>query len=303
VAKVLVAWSSTISRRELSLPMSQPPEIQRPPNARPRGEDDLPAAPDAAEAAGIEQAQARLVELGGARRTTSTELAATFLEWPGRGPAFNHATCLRWTGDDWRHRAGEIAARLQARGEAPCLIVSDGLASPPDLAERLASDGWFAIGHERVLWTRRAAAVPHLVGDLRLESVTTARVDEYEAVERQIFGISEREAADRRAALAAAIESGVVRVYLVRETGVPVATARLLVEDGLAAIHGLGVVATERRRGLGRYLTTIATRAGLALGASLVWLSVDVENPAARALYDGLDYRPIYDWRRFLRTG
>ncbi len=283
--------------------MSQPPPIQRPPNARPRDDDDVPPAPDAAEAAGIEQAQARLVELGGARRTASTELAATVLEWPGRGPAFNHATCLRWSADDWRRRAHDVAARLAAKGEAPCLIVSDGLASPPDLADRLAGDGWFTIGHERVLWTRRAAAVPHLEGNLRLESVTTGRADEYEAVERQIFGISEREAADRRIALAAAIESGAVRVYLVRDAGVPVATARLLVEDGLAAIHGLGVVPDARRRGLGRYLTTIVTRAGLALGASLVWLSVDVENAAARALYDGLDYRPVFDWRRFLTTG
>ena len=47
-------------------------------------------------------------------------------------------------------------------------------------------------------------------------------------------------------------------------------------------------------------LTTIVTRAGLALGASLVWLSVDPENAAARALYGGLDYRPDFEWRRFL---
>ena len=283
--------------------MSQPPPIQRPPNVRPRHDDGLPAAPDADEAAAIERAQARLVELGGARRMASPELAATILEWPGRGPAFNHATCLRWSADDWRQHARDVAARQAAMGEAPCLIVSDGLASPPDLAELLVGDGWFEIGHERVLWTRRAAAVPHLAGDLRLESVTAARADEYEAVERRIFGISEREAADRRNALAATVESGVVRVYLVREGGVPVATARLLVEGGLAAIHGLGVLPGQRGRGLGRYLTTIVTRAGLALGASLVWLSVDVENTAARALYDGLDYRPAYDWRRFLTTG
>ncbi len=83
----------------------------------------------------------------------------------------------------------------------------------------------------------------------------------------------------------------------------PVATARLMVEDGLGAIHGLGVVPEQRRRGLGAYLTTIVTRAGLALGASLVWLSVDPENVAARALYEGLDYRPDFTWGRFLQIG
>ena len=93
----------------------------------------------------------------------------------------------------------------------------------------------------------------------------------------------EREAGDRRSALAASLERDPLRVYLVRDAGVPVATARLLVEDGLAAIHGLGVVPEQRRRRLGAYLTTIVTRAGLALGASLVWLSVDRENDGCSA--------------------
>jgi ribosomal protein S18 acetylase RimI-like enzyme len=39
------------------------------------------------------------------------------------------------------------------------------------------------------------------------------------------------------------------------------------------------------------------------MGASLVWLSVDVANGPARALYEGLDYRPAFAWRRFLSTG
>jgi ribosomal protein S18 acetylase RimI-like enzyme len=285
--------------------MSQPPPIQRPPTTRARrgAEDAAPRGPDAAESAAIERAQARLVELGGAARAEDPDLDATLLEWPGRGPAFNHATCLRWSEEDWVYRAARVAARFKARGEAPCLVVSDGLATPGDLADRLRGDGWLEIGHELVMWTRRAAAVPHLEGAPRLEAVTAARATEYEAVERRIFGISEREAGDRRTALAASIDEGLLRAYLVREGGEPVATARLLVEDGLAAVHGLGVVPELRRRGLGRYLTTIVTRAGLALGASLVWLSVDVENATARALYDGLDYRPAFAWHRFLSAG
>ena len=94
-----------------------------------------------------------------------------------------------------------------------------------------------------------------------------------------------------------------MRAYLVRLRGEPVATARLLNEGGLAAIHGLGVVAPWRRRGIGRYLTTIVTRAGLALGASLVWLSVDPANEPAVALYEGQDYRPAFAWRRYIGPG
>ena len=284
--------------------MSQPPPIQRPANARARREtgDAVPVPPDAAEAAAIERAQARLVELGGAARVEVPELGAILLEWPGRGPAFNHATCLRWSAADWRERAEQVGQRLAALGEAPCLVVSDGLATPPDLAAHLRQDRWVEIGHEVVMWTRRAAAVPHLEGALRLEAVTAARVDAYEPVERRIFGISEREAKDRCETLARAIAENHLRLYLVRDAGVPVATARLLVEGGLAAVHGLGVVPEHRRRGLGTYLTTIVTRAGLALGASLVWLSVDVANAPARALYEGLDYRPAFGWQRFLST-
>ena len=283
-------------------PPTQPPPIQRPPTARARSDksSEAPAPPSRAESEGIERAQARLVELSGATRTAAPDIGATLLDWPGRGPAFNHACCLRWSADDWRERASLVAERLAVAGEAPCVVVATGLATPDDLAARLEQAGWIAIGHEVVLWTRRATAVPHLEGELRLVAVTVPLVEEYEAVERRIFGISEREAGDRRTALTASLARDPLRVYLVRDAGVPVATARLLVEDGLAAIHGLGVVPEQRRRGLGAYLTTIVTRAGLALGASLVWLSVDHQNTAARALYAGLDYRPAFEWRRFL---
>lgn len=286
--------------------MSDPPPIQRPPNVRSRADaadDTVPPAPSTAEAEAIERAQARLVEIGGASRSEEPALGATLLEWPGRGPAFNHATCLRWSDEDWHDRAAGVASRLRNLGEVPCLVVSDSLTTPPDVAGRLQREGWLEIGHEVVMWTRRAAAVPHLEAVLRLEAVTSAHIDEYETVERRIFGIAERELADRRAALAAAIDAGVLRVYLVREKGVPVATARLLVEDGLAGVHGLGVAPEQRRRGLGRYLTTIVTRAGLALGASLVWLSVDDANGPARALYGGLDYRPAFGWHRLISGG
>jgi ribosomal protein S18 acetylase RimI-like enzyme len=286
--------------------MSQPPPIKRPPSARPRRpttDDAPPRPPDADELSAIERSQARLVELAGARRIEEAALGATVLVWPGRGPAFNHATCLRWSTADWPDRAAAVGDRLVAGGEAPCLVVSDGLTTPPDLAERLAASGWLEIGRETVMWTRRAAAVPHLDAPLRLEAVTVAGVDRYEAIEREIFGLSEREAPDRRQALAEALEAASLRVYLVREAGLPVATARLHVEGGLAAIHGLGVVASARRRGLGAYLTTIVTRAGLALGVSLVWLSVDPDNAPAMALYAGLDYRPAFSWQRLIRLG
>ena len=296
-ATARAASSSTTESR-----VSEPPPVQRPPTARPRShaDDDVPPGPDGTELAGMERGLVRLVELAGAMSTDEPALGATLLTWPGRGPAFNHATRVRWSVDDWQDRAGAIAERLRGLGGSPVLIVAEGPAQPADLAERLRDAGWLEIGGEVTMWTRRAAAVPHLDAELRLEAVTKASADEYEAVERTIFGVSSSEADDRRTAIRAALASGAVRFYLVRSGGRPVATARLLVEDGLAVLHGLGVVEARRREGLGRYLTTIVTRAGLAMGASLVWLSVDPANTAAVALYGGLDYRPAFRWRRLL---
>ena len=282
--------------------MSEPPPVKRSPTARPRShaDDDVPPGPDGTELSGMERGLVRLVELAGATHTDEPALGATLLTWPGRGPAFNHAARLRWSADDWPARAAEVGERLTGLGEAPVLIVAEGLAQPANLAERLRDAGWVEIGGEVAMWTRRASAVPHLDVELRLEAVTTASADEYEAVERTVFGVSAGEADERRAAIRAALGSGAVRFYLVRSGGRAVATARLLVEDGLAVVHGLGVVEERRREGLGRYLTTIVTRAGLAMGASLVWLSVDPANSPAVALYAGLDYRPAFRWRRVL---
>jgi ribosomal protein S18 acetylase RimI-like enzyme len=248
----------------------------------------------------MESGAIRLVELAGAARQDDPTLGATVVTWPGRGPAFNHVTRVRWTALDWRRRADLAAGRLEAIGELPVLDVAEGLAQPPDLAARLAADGWLEVGGEEMLWTRRAAAVPHLELDLRLEALTARRIDEYETVERSIFGVNEAERDDRRAALRTTLEAGLVRAYLVRVGGEAVATGRLLVEDGVAVIHGLGVAESRRRLGIGRYLTTIVTRAGLAMGASLVWLAVDPDNEPARALYGGLDYRAALRRRRLL---
>ncbi|MFI5253832.1 MAG: GNAT family N-acetyltransferase [Candidatus Limnocylindrales bacterium] len=282
--------------------MSEPPRIVRPVTARPRRDAaaEVPAAPDAAELAGIEEGAIRLVELAGATRAEDPALGATLLTWRGRGPAFNHVTRVRWSMAEWPERSERVAARLRALAELPVVDVLEGLTEPPDLALLLAGAGWAEVGGELLLWTRRARAVPHLDLELRLEAVTARGADEYESVERAIFGVLPSERDDRRAALRRGLAAGLVRAYLVRVGGEAVATARLLTEGGLGVIHGLGVVDGRRRQGIGRYLTTIVTRAGLALGASLVWLAVDPANDPALALYEGLDYRLALRRRRLI---
>ncbi|MFI5261236.1 MAG: GNAT family N-acetyltransferase [Candidatus Limnocylindrales bacterium] len=191
---------------------------------------------------------------------------------------------------------------MRRQGEVPALMLVDELAQPPDLAARLLQAGWIQIAAERILWTRRAAVVPHLAPDLRLEAVTVRTADAYEAAERGIFGLAAAEAADRVASLRRGLEAGWLRAYLARLDGRPIATTRLVRGGGVAALQGVGVVPERRHQGYGRLLTTVATRAGLVGGASLVWLSVEVDNAAALALYAGLDYRPVLTWRRLIAS-
>src|SRR3972149_5388136 len=109
-ATARAASSSTTESR-----VSEPPPVQRPPTAPPRShaDDDVPPGP------GGERGLVRLVELAGAMSTDEPALGATLLTWPGRGPAFNHATRVRWSVDDWQERAGAIAERLRGLGGGP----------------------------------------------------------------------------------------------------------------------------------------------------------------------------------------
>ncbi|MBA3778355.1 MAG: GNAT family N-acetyltransferase [Chloroflexi bacterium] len=250
----------------------------------------------------MERQLTSLVELLGAEVEARGDLGGLVARWPGRGPAFNHLGAVRWPSDGWETRLDRTAAAFLERHEPPAIVVAEGLTQPPDLGARLVERGWISLVRETVFWTRRAAVVPHLDPRLRIEAVTDRSAAEYELVERRIFGLSDAEAAERVKALEATIAAGRQRAYLLRLAGDAVATARLAVsEEGLGALHGIGVVRDRRRQGYGTMLTTVATRAGLATGQGLVWLSVAAGNEPARRLYEALDYRPAYDWQLIMR--
>jgi ribosomal protein S18 acetylase RimI-like enzyme len=274
--------------------------VRHPDTARPRrsrSQQREPAPPDRDELVQIEGQLIWLAELLGAVVVEDPDLGAMTVRWPGRGPAFNYVAAVRWSERDWQERLAELSNRARTQPSSPAVLVAEGLTEPLDLAARLKELGWLPLVAETAMWTRRAGVVPHLDASMRIEAVTRASAPEYEAVERAIFAVSPLETDERVAALAGTIEAGTQRAYLVRVGKEPVATARLAARDGIAALHGIGVDARWRRRGYGSLVTTVATRAALALGNRLVWLSVAEENTAARELYEGLDYRPAFSWR------
>ena len=184
----------------------------------------------------------------------------------------------------------------------PQVVVSDGLSEPPDLADRLRRAGWVALGSERLMWTRHASVVPHLDPGLRIEAVTRATALECARLETEAFGLDPSAVAESGELLGRAVANGDIRAFLVRLVGEAIASARLVPGgpgSGIASLHAIGVAEQHRRRGYGRLITAIATRAGLATGHKLVWLSVDADNTGAAAMYRGLAFDFTFDWTRW----
>ncbi|MEP7361466.1 MAG: GNAT family N-acetyltransferase, partial [Chloroflexota bacterium] len=102
--------------------------------------------------------------------------------------------------------------------------------------------------------------------------------------------------------LGRAVVSGATRAFLVRMATEVMASARLVPGEpgtSIASLHAVGVATRHRRRGYGRLITAIATRAGLATGHKLVWLSVDGDNAGAMEMYRGLAFDFTFDWTRW----
>ena len=71
----------------------------------------------------------------------------------------------------------------------------------------------------------------------------------------------------------------------------PVAVALLAVRAPLGWVGGMGVLASHRRRGLGRAVMEALISNARALGLREIWLEVLEQNDSARALYDQLGFR------------
>jgi ribosomal protein S18 acetylase RimI-like enzyme len=274
---------------------------QRPDNARPR-EDAEPGieAPSRDELERIERHLASLPGHSGATVTDSPELGALLVQASGRGPGLNYAASPRWTPEGWRESLDRTVLQMRARGDWPSLLLADRLDRPLGLADQLTKLGWQAMGRETVLWVGRASVVPHLDSSLRIEAVQPRSAADHERIERQVFGLPERESRERVETLGQALAAGRLRAYIVRIGDEPVAVARLSQGEGVAGVYGIGVVEGRRRQGLGTLITTVATRAGMAMGNRVVWLSVEDVNPGARQMYERLGFAPAFAWARWM---
>lgn len=278
--------------------------VTRPVTARSRAEAAAEAvkvgAPTPAEVESIARHLSTLAVYSGATAVDDPHLAALLIRAPGGGTALNYAAMPQWTAANWREMVAQLSEAMRAAGEWPSLMVAERVDRPIDLERELPSSGWTQVCHETVMWVGAASVVPHLDPSLRIEAVQPNAVEAHQELEAQVFGLGRRNLAARGTDLADALRSGHVRAYVVRVAGEPVAVARLSVGEKDAGLYGLGVAENWRRRGMGTLLTTVATRAGLALGRRIVWLSVEDANEGAREMYELLGFRPLFGWSRWV---
>jgi len=277
--------------------------VRRPDTARPR-EEAVPdvAPPSADELTAIQRHLVTLPGQEGATVTVDDELGVTFVRGPGSGPDLSYAAMPRWDAGTWPEALSAVRGRMREEGVWPSLLLTDRLDQPPHLAAELERAGWMPVITETVLWVGHASVVPHLDPGMRIEAVQPRTFETHEALERRIFGIRADQAERRHDALSAALEAGRLRAWVVWVGDEPVAVARLSQGDGTAGLQGIGVVEAFRGKGYGTLITTIATRAGMATGNRLVWLSVREDNDPAISVYSSLGFERAFSWTRWLVT-
>jgi len=277
--------------------------IRRPETARPR-EQAMPEVepPSAEELAAIHRQLVTLPGQEGAIVTEDAALGVTLVRGPGSGPDLTYAARPRWDADTWPQSLAAVRGHMREQDTWPSMLLTDRLEQPPNLPAELEREGWMPVVSETVMVSSRAAVVPHLDPSMRIEAVRPAALETHEALERGIFGIGAEQAARRRDAIGAALEGGALRAWVVWLGDEPVAVARLSQGDGSACLQGIGVVEDHRGEGYGTLTTTIATRAGMATGNRLVWLSVREDNDSAVAVYTSLGFERAFSWTRWLVT-
>jgi len=278
--------------------------VSRPASARPRqgvaADHDAAQPTSVAELESIEHDRIAWTGLLGATVEEEPDLGVTLVLHDRVGSSLNFAAAIRWPEHEVDARLAQVSARMRAANAWPSVVVCSDLTQPADLATRLSDAGWIEVFSEQIMATRRPQVVPHLDPNLRVEAVTPQTALESVRLETAVFGLLPDAIGESAELLARSVADGTTRGYLVRLGREPVATARLVPGPTVAGLHAISVAARHRRRGYGRLITSVATRAGLATGHRLVWLGVLEENAPAVGLYRSLGFEPAFTWTRWV---
>jgi len=181
----------------------------------------------------------------------------------------------------------QVCRWYRARGLPPMIAVPYPRDRPQDAAvdAGLAEAGWPVRAGAATVMTAVTPAVAAQVraGDVRVD--LDAEPDEGWLARYQYRGLR-LPAIARRLLMSAPWQS----FASVRETGHTIAVGRVAVAGEWAGLTAIEVDPRHRRRGLGRAVTGALAAAAAEHGAQGLYLQVQNDNSAARALYQGLGF-------------
>jgi ribosomal protein S18 acetylase RimI-like enzyme len=219
-------------------------------------------------------------------------------------PFWNRLEGLRWPSEaaEFDRRLGEAGILFASLGRQPHVWVSPPHDEPPDLAARLAANGFEDMGKGLLMIARdpapaRAALAERPAAGVVLERLSglpdgaaQATAEVIVGVLFDAFGVTSARREGIVAETVASLADPRFTHYLVRHDGEPVAVARRATFDGLSYLSSIGTTERARGRGFGRRVTASALLDALEAGSEWVHLGVFADNPPAIALYERLGF-------------
>jgi len=219
-------------------------------------------------------------------------------------PFWNRLEGARWPSEPvaFDRRLGEAGILFASIGRQPHIWVSPPHDQPPDLAARLAANGFEDMGKGLLMIARdrgpaiAALATPPAAGAVleRLSVLTGHGAEETAevivAVLFDAFGVGQARRDGIVAETVASLADPRFMHYLVRQGGEPVAVARRATFDGLSYLSSIGTMDRARGQGFGRLVTASALLDAIDAGSEWVHLGVFADNPSAIALYERLGF-------------
>ena len=215
-------------------------------------------------------------------------------------PFWNRLEALRWpTGADaFDRRLTEILVLFASIGRTPHVWASPLGDSPSDLVARLEANGFRDMGEGNLmvlalpLKGRPATSgpLPEGVSIERLAGVTGSRAEVASGAIVEVLLDAFEVDAERRSGIeretVASLAHPWFTHYLVLADGRPAAVARRATFDGASYLSSIGTAVWARGRGLGTYVTTLASTDALAAASEWIYLGVFADNRDAIRVYE-----------------
>ena len=223
-----------------------------------------------------------------------------------REPFWNRLEAVTWPADPpaFDRRLAEIGIVFATLGRQPHIWASPSHDSPPDLAARLAANGFEDVGPGFLMVTQddsiaRAALDRPAVPRARVERMAGLRGDAAADAARVIagvlvdaFGVETAREPNITAETIASFADPRFMNYVAWLDDEPVAVARRATFDGASYLSSIGTVERVRGQGMGRLVTASAVVDAAVAGSEWIHLGVFAENRAALRLYEGIGFRP-----------